>query len=103
MVVLLCVGGCREVVEWFDSPSYPQDLGDVSDLDYCDRIARATLHAEAEISTDIGREFEADHASQGPDTLQRNVGAYEEQRRFQQIVAECLRKRRAARPVGTTR
>jgi len=74
-----------------------------SDFDYCDQIARATLHAEGEISSDIGRELEMDHTTQAPDTLERNMGSYEERQRFQQIVAECLRHRRASRPLGPNR
>lgn len=96
--------GCSEVVEWFDSPGYPPDHGDyASDLDYCDQLARATLHAEGEISSDIGHELETDHTTQGPDTLQRNMGSYEERQRFEKIVAECLRHRRSSRPLGPNR
>jgi hypothetical protein len=101
---LLLTAGCSEVVEWFDSPSYPPERGEyASDLDYCDQIARATLHAEGEISFDIGHELETDHTTQGPDTLERNMGSYEERQRFQRIVDECLRHRRASRPLGSNR
>ena len=101
---LLFVSGCRDVVERFDSPNYPSDIEEYgSDLDYCDQIARATLHARGEIDTDIGRELRADHTTQGPDTLERNMRAYEERREFQQIVADCLHHRRASRPVGPNR
>lgn len=98
--------GCSEVVERFDSPSYPPQQGDYSsDFDYCDQLARASLHAEDEISSDIGREFESDHThtTQGSDTLARNMGSYEERRRFENIVAECLRHRRSSRPLGPNR
>jgi hypothetical protein len=103
VVLPLLFGGCAEVAESFYSPHYPRGMEDVSDLDYCDSIARATLHAEGEISQDIGREFEGDHVSHGPDTLERNLAEYEERRRFQEIVAECLRQRRAAAGHGTSR
>lgn len=101
---VLLTAGCSEVVEWFDSPSYPPQQSDyASDFDYCDQLARATLHAEGEISSDIGHELETDHATQGPDTLERNMGSYEERKRFEKIVAECLRHRRSSRPVGANR
>jgi hypothetical protein len=106
MAALLAAAGCAEVVEYFDSPHYPSsERGDYpSDLDYCDQIARATLHAQGEISSDIGREEQThEHTTQGPDTLERNIGAYEERQRFQRIVADCLRERRASPPVGTSR
>ena len=100
------IAGCSEVVERFDSPSYPPQQGDYSsDFDYCDQLARASLHAEDEISSDIGHEFESDHShtTQGSDTLARNMGSYEERRRFENIVAECLRHRRISRPLGPNR
>ena len=101
---VLLTAGCSEVVEWFDSPSYPPQQSDyASDFDYCDQLARATLHAEGEISSDIGHELETDHTTQGPDTLERNMGSYEERKRFEKIVAECLRHRRSSRPVGANR
>jgi hypothetical protein len=104
MVGFLLTAGCSEVVEWFDSPGYPSGRGDyASDLDYCDQVARSTLHAESEISSDIGRELETGHTIQGPDTLERNIGSYEERKRFEQIVAECLRHRRASGPRGPNR
>lgn len=104
LTVALLPAGCTEVVEWFDSPNYPRNQADDgSDLDYCDQIGRATLHAEGEISQDIGREFETGHARQGPDTLERNMAIEQEQRQFRQIVAECLRQRRAARASGSSR
>lgn len=104
LAALLAAAGCTEVVEWFDSPNYPSERGDyASDLDYCDQIARASLHAEGEISSDIGHELETSHATQGPDTLERNMGAYEERQRFQRIVDDCLRQRRASRPLGPNR
>ena len=104
ITIVFMLAGCTEVVEWFDSPNYPRNRADDgSDLDYCDQIARAILHAEGEISQDIGHEFETGHASQGPDTLERNMAAEQERRHFHQIVAECLRQRRAARASGSSR
>ena len=108
MVALVAAAGCSEVVEYFDSPnypSYPSEQGDyASDLDYCDQIARASLHAEGEISSDVGHEQEThEHTTQGSDTLERNMGAYNERQRFQRIVADCVRERRASRPAGTSR
>lgn len=102
---LLLVSGCSDVLERFDSPNYPRGAAEdyASDLDYCDQIARATLHARGEIDTDIGRELETDHTTQGPDTLERNMRSSEERREFQQIVADCLRHRRESRPVGPNR
>ncbi|HUL10168.1 MAG TPA: hypothetical protein VLV76_27810 [Candidatus Acidoferrum sp.] len=101
---LLLATGCREVVERFDSPNYPSGQDDyVSDLDYCDQVARATLHSQGEIDTDIGRELQTDHTTQGPDTLERNMRSYEEREEFQRIVDDCLRHRRESRPLGSTR
>jgi hypothetical protein len=101
-VALLLLVGCSDVVESHYGRNYPPNLYDASDLDYCNNIALATLHTEGEISSDIGREFETSHAEQGPETLERNMAAYEERRKYDQIVRECLRKRRASRPIGTT-
>lgn len=99
----LALAGCAEVVEWFDGERYSTSpASDVSDIDYCQRIALATLHAEGEISTDIGGELESGRVGQGPNTLERNVGAYAEQQRYQRIMSECLRNR-ADRRLGTNR
>jgi hypothetical protein len=102
---LFLTAGCSDVVEWFDSPNYPPERGDyASDLGYCDQIARATLHAGGEISSDIGHELDTqEHTAQGTDTLERNMGSYEERQQFQRIVDECLRQRRASRPLGPNR
>ena len=94
----LATSGCTEVIEWFGNERHVTGpYSDVSDQDYCNRVALASLHAEAELSTDIGGEFESDHVGQGPNTMQRNVGAYREQRRYQLILSECLRLRAESR------
>ena len=94
----LAASSCTEVIEWFGNERHVTGpYSDVSDQDYCNRVALATLHADAEISTDIGGELETGHVTQGPDTMERNVGAYEEQRRYQRILSECLRLRAESR------
>lgn len=94
----LSTSGCAEVIEWFGNERHVTGpYSDVSDQDYCNRVALASLHAEAELSTDIGGEFESDHVGQGPNTMQRNVGAYAEQQRYRRILSECLRLRAESR------
>lgn len=100
----LLASGCTEVIEWFGSESHVTGpYSDVSDQEYCNRVALATLHADAEIATDIGGELETGHASQGPNTMERNVGAYAEQQRYRRILSECLRARAESPRSGTAK
>lgn len=102
LALTLVTAGCSDVVEWFGSEQHVAGpYSDVSDQDYCNRVALATLHAEAEISTDIGGELETGHVSEGPNTMQRNVGAYAEQQRYRRILSECLRRRAESPRPGT--
>lgn len=94
----LATSGCAEVIEWFGNERHVTGpYSDVSDQDYCNRVALASLHAESELSTDIGGEFESGHVGQGPNTMERNVGAYAEQQRYRRILSECLRLRAESR------
>lgn len=98
LALALAMTGCAEVIEWFGNERHVTGpYSDVSDQDYCNRVAIASLHADAELSTDIGGEFESDHVGQGPNTMQRNVGAYREQQRYRRILSECLRLRAESR------
>lgn len=96
------IAGCTDAIEWFGSERHVTGpYSDVSDQDYCNRVALATLHADAEVSTDIGGELETGHVSQGPNTMERNVGAYAEQQRYRRILSECLRHRAESPRPGT--
>jgi hypothetical protein len=55
--------GCARSLNGSTARLPPQQGDYASDFDYCDQLARATLHAEGEISSDIGHELETDHAT----------------------------------------